>query len=1387
MRCARIALCARGLVSSVFAPVPQVHLAGLHKLSGNVNNLKLRELLEALVKDSIPSNDDRNKRLRVINELQQSLQKANLGPTIDLRILPFGSFVNSLYERSSDLDVAIVGNIVATDDLSPEDKRFPFVTLQLAKLPRDYTVELLRTAVARFVKDGLVEEKSLVPVLHARIPIIKFVHPATGISVDVTVGSDGDAFKTWSMGQLMALHPAADKLFRVVKVWARAHCINDPRSFTFNTWCLTLLRVENLMSMVSKNVVPARESFGCRKAKPLDQLFLQFLDSNSKLLKAALCNKEPLKKGTAISVFYGDFHRDSHFAEHRLFVEDPLNSLDNTARTLRAPKNSGRTLDYVTKTFTQSAMRLRAHLNGPTTGSARPSSEPQSSTKKGSPEAGRAQTATNEAVPSGSSPAAPSKAPAAASTPPGAGTSSSPAASTEGGAAVAAAAPAAAGEAGAEAAAVTPGSAPSSPSSVVDSSLAATAAFLFGTELITRLPELSAKVLGRELCDWVRGELAAGQPVGKVHEELLKKLGAAGNFEPFVSFKKRRKIRVLDEEEQWTSEEIKLLIDPEAGRKVWMQGETSGLTAQRREPEHKQEQEHGRKGRLGAQLPTGQVEQQQQELHGAKEVSEPEPWRREKPQGKEAVVGKRGGRAGVEAPSAQAQPGVALAVLPRRGVAPKSAASRGDRPDKGGAVAKGQQLAAQLANLNPDDLVNTLKTGRYTTTATEPLPAPPGTAPTRIRHPHHADTATGEVTHITPELLLATCRELRKRLLMDRSFHPTHIVQLIELLAAHCGNLDGDEAAAAARDLLSRHRGCSQALLAAQRSPEQAELAGMLPRLIPALVALEFDDKARNAAVWGSIFRVMHSSLESYSGEQVAALVGALVELDSAITSTSLEGSSSSGNSSSTGFGSQQLQQPSMSRRLEELACRGGASGDALAGVLMSLVSSGLKQVSMDQAAVLIRRALQADGLTPQGCCHLLRAAAWMCNRIWGSSTEVMSQLSRYEANLIPLLANKLADHAAAGRLTPPQFTDAAQSFVQLRFLQPNFVAELAAATIRGIRTGQVKRRDISVALYTCAYFGCREVAAADLFAAAAASLESRLTQDRKPVSLTRLAWSYAVAGACGLLPQRRADRKLVNRFLQKLLAALQSRFGAGDGGGSAPGEEVGISTEAAGQLKFALQIWGVLEPSLATPELLKALDMNRHHRHHHQPDQEQGPQQPQSPPGRRTASAAAVLANEVTHISDLQRDVYRQLVALGYRPRMEERVGFWTVDILFRVGARPVAVEVDGPTHFTTCHHRQPLGTSLARDECLRRLGLAVVALSFRDYRQCLKPATSGGGGGRGLPRDGRGSAIPEYLQLRVEQAVALLDSGGGGGGGGGALAAARPNATRKGANSAA
>ncbi|GLC46349.1 hypothetical protein PLESTM_001861100 [Pleodorina starrii] len=673
-------------------------------------------------------------------------------------------------------------------------------------------------------------------------------------------------------------------------------------------------------------------------------------------------------------------------------------------------------------------------------------------------------------------------------------------------------------------------------------------------------------------------------------------------------------------------------------------------------------------------------------------------------------------------------------------------------------------LLSDLARDDPDAFVAALKAGRYTPPTARPSAA--ASAPP-VRHAH-ADTATApsNVVSIPRHHLLTACHGLKRLMVMNHkpAYRPCHVVDLIELLAGRCRGQGG--AASIAGNLLQY--GCRGCLTPGASSESQTELAKLLPRLVPALAKLEYD----NRAVWVSLFRLMQSSLRDYSAADVAALVPALVELDSiedeestttgdtaaatdtdtttATTTGEVGSPSPSPSPSPTGFGSQQLQCPAMTTRLRELvASSGDLSGDASAGVLLGLVASSVRQVDVDQLAALMTKALVNGDLSPQGHTRVLRAAALSCDRFAEAATEVVSMLARHNPDLLPVLTERVASHAMAGRLQPHELTDVAQSLTKLRYLQQDFVAELAASTARILRNGgDLAVRDVTVALHTLAFFAFKDKATGELFAAAAARLTSRLG-GMSTVSLTRLAWAYAVAGGCGLLPQEEGEpRREVESFLRGLREVLRTRAQEG---------LRGLSREEVGQLRFAVKIWSGLERHLAPPQLMQAVGLLE--RHHSPPsDTAHSKTHPTNPgpdgnsggstadgsddrgsalsssgggglaaqgsggrggsvgrEGRAAGDVAA--AGQEVRSSGLQRSVYSQLKSLGYRARLEKRVGNWTVDIVFEAaGGVQVAVEVDGPTHFTTSKPRLALGPSRVRDRCLQAMGLRVLPLSYEE-----------------------------------------------------------------------
>lgn len=97
--------------------------------------------------------------------------------------------------------------------------------------------------------------------------------------------------------------------------------------------------------------------------------------------------------------------------------------------------------------------------------------------------------------------------------------------------------------------------------------------------------------------------------------------------------------------------------------------------------------------------------------------------------------------------------------------------------------------------------------------------------------------------------------------------------------------------------------------------------------------------------------------------------------------------------------------------------------------------------------------------------------------------------------------------------------------------------------------------------------------------------------------------------------------------------------------------------------------------------------------------------------------------------VSSTQLSIAHSLKALGLAPRLEVPThdGLFLVDIALSVRGVRVALEVDGPTHFTSNAPHSPLGPTLARWRALRRRGWAVASVPANHWSAVQQSGAAG------------------------------------------------------------
>ncbi|KAM3333691.1 hypothetical protein ACQJBY_028664 [Aegilops geniculata] len=188
-------------------------------------------ILEKCIEDVFsvikPTEDDRNKRLDTIQEVVNIIYSA--GDLGDVAVKPFGSFVSNLYAKSGDLDVSVeLSN--DPDSVTTKKKR------KALRVKRINALSEIRRVLQ--IK-GVARDVQFIPT--ARVPVVKYVSNKFGISCDISIDNYPGRIKSRVLYWFNILDVRFGDMVLLVKEWAKAQNINDPKNGTLNSYSLCLL------------------------------------------------------------------------------------------------------------------------------------------------------------------------------------------------------------------------------------------------------------------------------------------------------------------------------------------------------------------------------------------------------------------------------------------------------------------------------------------------------------------------------------------------------------------------------------------------------------------------------------------------------------------------------------------------------------------------------------------------------------------------------------------------------------------------------------------------------------------------------------------------------------------------------------------------------------------------------------------------------------------------------------------------------------------------------------------------------------------------------------------------------------------------------------------
>lgn len=321
----------------------------------------LKDILEVIK----PLREDWAVRSKIIEELKDVVESVESlrGATVE----PFGSFVSNLFTRWGDLDISVV--------LSNGS----YISSAGKKRKQNLLGELLRALRQK----GGWRRLQFVP--NARVPILKFESGHQSISCDISIDNLQGQMKSKFLFWINQIDRRFRTMVLLVKEWAKAHNINNPKAGSLNSFSLSLLVIFHFQTCVPAILPPLREIYprnvvddltGVRTVaeehikeicnanisrfmsdkyravnrSSLSELFISFLakfsDINSKAAELGICT---------FTGQWQDIKSNMRWLPrtYAIFIEDPFEQPENTARAV-----SARNLERISEAFQTTYNRL---------------------------------------------------------------------------------------------------------------------------------------------------------------------------------------------------------------------------------------------------------------------------------------------------------------------------------------------------------------------------------------------------------------------------------------------------------------------------------------------------------------------------------------------------------------------------------------------------------------------------------------------------------------------------------------------------------------------------------------------------------------------------------------------------------------------------------------------------------------------------------------------------------------------------------------------------------------------------------------------------------------------------------------------------------------------
>ena len=198
---------------------------------------RLNDALVSMAQELSPLEEDRIAWKKAFDYTEAKIKESF--PAENVRVVLFGSVANGLAVRSSnDIDISVECQI--RDGEEGEEQKALLIELIGKRLELDRVQDLLILS-------------------HARVPVVKFVYPATQTQVDITIKNSLACLNTRMIADYCQIDPRLAQLVHIVKHWAKKRNVNDPYKGTLSSYCYVLMCIFHLQTR-SPPILPVLQS-----------------------------------------------------------------------------------------------------------------------------------------------------------------------------------------------------------------------------------------------------------------------------------------------------------------------------------------------------------------------------------------------------------------------------------------------------------------------------------------------------------------------------------------------------------------------------------------------------------------------------------------------------------------------------------------------------------------------------------------------------------------------------------------------------------------------------------------------------------------------------------------------------------------------------------------------------------------------------------------------------------------------------------------------------------------------------------------------------------------------------------------------------------------------